>query len=264
MGTQGKRKVGSAARLNLQLRADVPLYAAIRDRLADAVAEGHWPPGSALPSEAELSATFGVSIGTLRKAVDDLVARQILHRQQGKGTFVALHSPGRLMFNFFHIVGADDSRAYPAVTTLSFASARCSREEAEQLQIPPSDRVFRIRNLLSLDGSPVIVDDITLPAHHFPGLTERAFTQRENTIYHFYQSRFGLNVVRTHERVKAVTAPRDVATLLDVELGSPLLEIRRLALTWRDNPVEWRVSRVNSAAHEYENSFGKHEAWNPD
>jgi GntR family transcriptional regulator len=259
-----RKPVSHHERLDARLRSDVPLYAAIRDRLADAVAEGRWPPGSALPSETALSETFGVSIGTLRKAVDDLVARQILLRQQGKGTFVALHTPRRLMFNFFHIVGRDDSRAYPAVTTLGFSTGRCSREEATQLQISPADRVFRIRNLLSLDGDPVIVDDITLPAHLFPGLTERGFTQRENTIYHFYQSRFGLNVVRTHERVKAVLAPPDIATLLGVDTDAPLLEIRRLALTWRDNPVEWRVSRVNSAAHEYENSFGKHEAWNPD
>jgi len=259
-----ERNHKSGPRLNAKLRRDVPLYAAIRDRLADAVSEGHWPPGSALPAEAELAGTFGVSIGTLRKAVDDLVARQMLLRQQGKGTFVALHSPHRLMFNFFHVVGADDSRAYPAVATLSFSAGRCSREEAMKLQIPQSDRVFRIRNLLSLDDDPVIVDDITLPAHLFPGLTERSFTQRENTIYHFYQSRFGLNVVRTHERVKAVLAPRDVSGLLGVVPDSPLLEIRRLALTWRDQPVEWRVSHVNTAAHEYENSFGKHQAWNPD
>lgn len=242
-------------------QSDAPLYQEIRDRLTEAIAQGTWKPETAIPSESVLAREFGVSIGTLRKAVDDLVARQILVRQQGRGTFVTQHNPHRLMFHFFHIVGSDGAKRYPEVTTLEFKAARADAEVAAKLAIPQSEKVIRIRNLLQLDGAPVIVDDITLPAALFPGLNERIFANRENTIYHLYQSRFGINVVRTHERLRAVAAPRDVATLLKLAPGAPLLEIRRVALTYRDKPVEWRVSRVNSAAHEYENSFGKSEAW---
>jgi GntR family transcriptional regulator len=242
-------------------QSDAPLYLEVRDRLTEAIAQGTWPPGAAIPSEAQLSREFGVSIGTLRKAVDDLVARQILVRQQGRGTFVTLHNPRRLMFHFFHIVGSDGAKRYPDVTTLDFRMARADAETAEKLAIPVSEKVFRIRNLLKLDGESVIVDDIALPADMFPGLNEKVFARRENTIYHLYQSRFGINVVRTHERLRAAAASEDVAALLNVKSGSPLLEIRRVALTYRDKPVEWRVSLVNSAAHEYENSFGKSEAW---
>jgi len=242
-------------------QTDAPLYQEIRDRLTEAIAQGVWPPGTAIPSESTLAREFKVSIGTLRKAVDDLVARQILVRQQGRGTFVTLHNPHRLMFHFFHIVGSDGAKRYPEVTTLEFKTARADVEAAAKLAIPQSEKVIRIRNLLQLDGAPVIVDDITLPAAMFSGLNERIFANRENTIYHLYQSRFGINVVRTHERLRAVAAPRDVASLLAVAPGAPLLQISRVALTYRDKPVEWRVSRVNSAAHEYENSFGKSEAW---
>jgi GntR family transcriptional regulator len=242
-------------------QSDAPLYLEVRDRLTEAIAQGTWPPGAAIPSEAQLAREFSVSIGTLRKAVDDLVARQILVRQQGRGTFVTLHNPRRLMFHFFHIVGSDGAKRYPDVTTLGFKMARADAETAEKLAIPVSEKIFRIRNLLKLDGEAVIVDDIALPADMFPGLNEKVFARRENTIYHLYQSRFGINVVRTHERLRAAAASDDVAPLLNVKAGSPLLEIRRVALTYRDKPVEWRVSHVNSAAHEYENSFGKSEAW---
>lgn len=236
-----------------------PLYREVRHHIMEAIAEGEWQPGEAIPSETELAAHFGVSIGTLRRAIDELVAGQVLIRYQGRGTFVATHSPRRLMFHFFHIVGEDGKKQYPEVTTLEFRSARADVAAARLLAIAPSERVFRIRNRLTLAGETVIIDDITLPEALFPGLTEATFAARDNTIYQFYQSRFGINVLRTLERLRAVAAAADIASLLGVPAGSPLLAVRRLALTYRERPVELRVSHVNTAHHEYENSFGKAE-----
>jgi GntR family transcriptional regulator len=148
-------------------------------------------------------------------------------RRQGKGTFVTQHDGSRLMFHFFHIVGRDGSKEYPTVRTLAFGRARATAAEAAALGIAPHDKVIRVRNLLSLAGRPSIVDDITLPAQLVPGLTEKLFVARNNTIYHLYQSR------------------------------APLLEIRRVALTFRDRPVELRLSRVDTARLDYHNTLGK-------
>lgn len=233
------------------------LYEQVRARLIEGISAGEWRAGEAIPTEGELAATFAVAIGTVRKAVDSLVAGQVLVRRQGKGTFVTAHDGRRLMFHFFHIVGRDGAKAYPEVRTLTFRRDRASAEEAAALAVAPLDKVIRIRNLLSLGGEPAIVDDITLPAELFPGLTEKIFLARDNTIYHLYQSRYGINVLRTDERLRAVLAPRDVAQQLRVAPGAPLLEIRRVALTFRERPVELRVSRVNSARHDYHNTLGK-------
>ena len=236
---------------------DRPLYEQVRARLTEAISAGRWRAGESIPSEADLAASFGVAIGTIRKAVDALVAEQALVRRQGKGTFVTQHDGSRLMFHFFHIVGRDGSKAYPEVRMLAFSRARASVQEAEALAIARDDKVIRIRNLLSLDGRPSIVDDITLPAALFPGLTEKIFRVRDNTIYHLYQSRYGINVLRTDERLRAVLASRELADLLDVQAGAPLLEIRRVALTFRDRPVELRLSRVDTARLDYHNTLGK-------
>ena len=91
----------------------------------------------------------------------------------------------------------------------------------------------------------------------FPGLTEKIFLARDNTIYHLYQSRYGINVLRTDERLRAVLASAEDARLIGVEAGAPLLEVRRVALTFRDRPVELRISRVNTARHDYHNTLGK-------
>jgi GntR family transcriptional regulator len=239
------------------LPADRPLYEEVRARVTEGITEGRWGAGEAIPSESALAAHFGVAIGTIRKAVDSLVAQGALVRRQGKGTFVTAHDGRRLMFHFFHVVGTDGRKAYPEVRTVAFERGRAGADEAAALAIARDERVIRIRNLLALDARPVIVDDITLPAALFPGLTERAFAGRDNTIYHLYQSRFGINVLRTDERLRAVLAGGAVAALLGLPAGAPLLEIRRVALTFRDRPVELRVSRVNTAAHAYHNTFGK-------
>lgn len=233
------------------------LYEQVRARLAESISAGKWRPGQALPSERLLAREFGVAIGTIRKAVDGLVAEQALVRLQGKGTFVTEHDGGRLMFHFFHIVGRDGAKAYPEVRLLDFRRDRAAQADARALAIAPHDKVIRIRNLLSLEGEPAIVDDITLPAQLFPGLTEKIFRARSNTIYHLFQSRYGINVLRTDERLRAVLADADLGRLLRLPPGAPLLEVRRVALTFRDRPVELRISRVDTSRRDYHNTLGK-------
>jgi len=234
-----------------------PLYAQVRARLIEAIAAGEWQPGEAIPSEADLARAFGVAIGTIRKAVDALVAERALVRRQGRGTFVTAHEGSRLLFHFFHIVAGDGRKVVPQVSTVGFERDRATRETAAALAIAPHDKVIRIRNVLSLEGRARIVDDITLPAELFPGLTEKVFVARNNTIYNLYQSRFGINVLRTDERLRAVLADGELAALIGVAPGAPLLEIRRVALTFRDRPVELRISRVDTSEHHYHNTLGK-------
>jgi GntR family transcriptional regulator len=247
------------SRIQLDAGAGRPLYEQLRGTLLDGVSRGRWKAGGAIPTEAALAAEFGVSIGTVRKAVDALVASGVLVRMQGKGTFVASHNARRMMFHFFHIVPRERDKIYPEVRTLGFRRDRADAEAARALAIPRDEPVIRIRNLLTLAGAPVIHDEITLPAALFPGLSERSFTSRDNTIYHLYQSRHGINVLRTDERLRAISATAAQAGALGVVPGSPLLEVRRIALSFRDRPVEWRVSAVNTAAHDYHNTFGKGE-----
>jgi GntR family transcriptional regulator len=239
------------------LRADRSLHEQVRARLTEGISAGKWKPGEAIPSESELSAAFGVAIGTIRKAVDGLVAQQALVRRQGKGTFVSAHDGSRLLFHFFHIVDRDGAKVYPEVRTVSFRRDRAGADAASALGIAPLDKVVRIRNVLSLAGRPAVVDEITLACELFPGLTEKIFLARGNTIYHLYQSRYGINVLRTDERLRSVLANAADAHLLEIAPGDPLLQIRRVALTFRDRPVELRISRVDTSRYEYHNTLGK-------
>jgi GntR family transcriptional regulator len=235
----------------------LPLYREVKRLLTQSLAEGEWQPGVALPSETKLGERYRVSIGTVRKAIDELVAERILVRHQGRGTFVAGHNARRTLFHFFHIVPAGGGREQPETELLSFDRARADTESAERLNIPHGAAVFRIRNLLRLLGTPVVLDEITLPAVRFPRLSEKVFRERDSTIYQLYQERYGINVVRSAERLSATLADRPSSKLLGIPAGAPLLRIRRTALTYHNVPVELRTSLVNTAEHEYFSDLGK-------
>ena len=64
---------------------------------------GEWKPGEIIPSEVELAARYKVSQGTVRKAIDELAADNLLVRRQGKGTFVATHNEDRVQFRFLRL-----------------------------------------------------------------------------------------------------------------------------------------------------------------
>jgi GntR family transcriptional regulator len=228
-----------------------PLYREVKRQMMEALASGEWKPGDAIPPERRLAERYGVSIGTVRRAIDELVAENMLIRQQGRGTFVASHNRDRLLFYFFHVVPQDGAKEYPVVRLLSFAKAKADKLAGETLQIAIGDPIYRIRNLLSLSGDPVIVDDITVSSARFPGMAERAFRDRPGTVYNLYQDAFGISVVRTVERLRATSVDHEIAALLHVAPGAPLLQIRRVALTYSDVPVELRISHVNTARHEY-------------
>lgn len=228
-----------------------PLYKEVKIRLTRSLASGTWKPGEAIPSESRLASQFNVSIGTVRKAIDELVAEKILVRQQGRGTFVATHTADRTLFYFFHMVGKGGGRELPVTELLSFRSGKAGAEEQEALQIERGAPVFRVRNLLRLADRPVIYDELSIPAKLFAGLTEEMFAQRENTIYGLYQAQWGINVVRISERLSAVAAPAKAADELDIAQSTPTLCIRRVAYTYNDQPVEYRVSWVDTERHEY-------------
>ena len=238
-------------REDISLHADGPLYKAVKRRLTASLGTGEWKPGEAIPTEPRLAARYGVSIGTLRKAIDELVAENVLLRQQGRGTFVASHRGEALRFLFFSIVGQDGRQQYPEVRLERFRRGRAEAAVAEKLAIPARSPVIAFRNSLWLDGEPVGIDDITVPATAFPGLDLARLWDRDNTVYHLYEHGFGISVMRVAEGLRAAGAPPDVAELLRLSEGAPLLEVHRVAYTLDDRPVEYRVSWVNTARHEY-------------
>lgn len=232
-------------------RAESPRYRAVQQEMLDALARSEWRPGEVIPSEKRLCERFGVSIGTLRKAIDGLVSSHILVRQQGLGTFVASHDRPRQFFQFFNFAPHEGARTYPEVRLLQVSSAKADRLVAEKLNLEPGAELYKIRNLLLMGELPTIVDTIFLPKTLFAGLFESMIRDRPSTLYSLYAQEFGVNVIRIDERVRAAAATATSAKLLGLRAGSPVLEVRRIAFSFNDQPIEWRISHVNTNRHEY-------------
>jgi GntR family transcriptional regulator len=237
--------------------AGMPLYRAVKRALLLAIEDGALAPGAVLPSEADLAAGYGVSIGTLRRAVDDLVAEHILVRRQGRGTFVATHGSDRFLFQFFHVERSDGLREAPEVELVAFERVRLDDDAADALGLRPGEPAFLVENRLKLQGTPVVHDRLQVPAALFRGLTERRWRDRPSTIYHLYQNEFGITVVRAQERLRAVAADRASARVLGIAPGLPVLQVRRTAIALGGRAVEYRVSTVVTTRHEYVNLLSR-------
>jgi GntR family transcriptional regulator len=227
------------------------LYKEVKHKILESLRTGEWKPGEVIPSEKKLGERFAVSIGTVRKAVDELSAENVLIRQQGRGTFVASHGRGKYFFSFFHIVRQDGLREFPSVELIDFARGQADATAAAALDIHPGDKVWRYTNLLSLQDQAVILDEITVPVDLFPRLSERVLRERRSTVYQLYQEHAGVHVIRTRERVRATQADAARARLLRVPVGHPLLLVVRIAHSFKERAVELRHSYVNTDRHEY-------------
>jgi GntR family transcriptional regulator len=228
-----------------------PLYAQVKELLIARLVRGEWRPGEILPSEFSLAATFGVSQGTVRKALDEMAAQNLVVRRQGRGTFVAQHSEPHAQFHFFHIRDEGGAKELPTGRVLKLRGDRADRPQAARLRLPSRARVWEMRRVRALRGKPVILERITLPAALFPDLTLPIHSELPDELYILYQEKFGVTVARAEEKLRAVAADELDAKTLGVAKGTPLLEVDRVALSLDGTPVEWRLSRCNTARHHY-------------
>jgi len=224
-----------------------PLYEVVSDTIRRRILDRVYRPGMTLPSEYQLGEELGVSQGTVRKALNDLVTDRILFRRQGLGTFVSEQSEDRSRCLFFNIMQDDGGAMSPVGRTLTFGQYAANAEEHRKLGLRPRDEVYRIKRLRSLGEEPILVERLSVACSKFPNLTR----DLPDYMYRLYQIEYGITVSKTQERVKAIGVPQYEAKLLGMTCGEPCLSIDRIALTIDRQPVEWRRSICRSDLWHY-------------
>lgn len=233
-----------------------PLYVQTKALIERALEAGEWAPGAAIPAEVALAARFGVSQGTVRKAIGALAAENLLVRRQGKGTFVATHTEEPASnFRFLRIRRNDGRPEYPGSRLIDLKRARASAEIARQLAIKSGDGVFILKRVLDYAGRPAVLDEITLPVTLFNGLTRARFAGYPGSMYGFFETAFGVRMLRADERLHAVAADQPSADLLGVAPGTPLLAVERISYTYNDRPVEVRRGLCTTINEHYWNTL---------
>jgi GntR family transcriptional regulator len=222
-----------------------PLYRQVHDALVRQIAEGAWRPGEALPSEQALAARLGVSQGTVRKALDALAVEQVIERRQGKGTYVAEHTPERSLFRFFRLSHPDGTRATPETRDDETVKRRAGKPvELKKLGLEPGAAVVEIVRVRLIDALPAILERIVLPLALFPDIDKRG--PLPNALYSLYQREYGQNIATANEELRADAAGKEDAKKLGVAPGTPLLHIERIGIGVDGTRVEWRVSRCDT------------------
>lgn len=234
-----------------------PLYLQIKSLLEKSLEAGEWRPGEAIPSEIELAGRYGVSQGTVRKAIDALAAENLVIRRQGKGTFVATHTEEKTStFRFLRIRRDDGQDESSASRLLAVRRARATAETAHLLDLEPGDPVIVLRRILEFSGAPVILDEITLPATLFKGLTKAKLDAYRGSMYGFFETEFGVRMLKAQEKLRAIAADAASARALNVPPGHPLLAVDRVTLTYGERPVELRRGLCMTKNHHYLNELG--------
>lgn len=232
-----------------------PLYQQIKGLITQSLESGEWKPGEIIPSEVELAARYKVSQGTVRKAIDELAAYNLLVRRQGKGTFVATHNEDRAQFRFLRLL-ADDGVEHPHISRLlECRRMRASADIARQLDLKPAEPVVLIRRLLQFDGESTVLDEIWLPGGVFRGLTLERLSEYKGPLYAMFETEFGTRMIRASEKIRAVAAEPAVADLLHVPAGFPLLSVERVSYTYGDRPVEVRRGWYVTTGYYYQNDL---------
>ena len=232
-----------------------PLYRQIKNLILQGLASGEWRPGEAIPSEAELAIRFNVSQGTVRKAIDEMAAENLVVRKQGKGTYVASHNDPRAFFRFLRVVPNEGGVSVPQSVPLECWRAKAGQEAARILDIAPGAPITIVRRVLKFNNKPVVLDEIYLPGEIFQGLSLEILQDYQGSLYSLFETRFGVRMIRAEERIRAVAADRATAEQLAVDEGSPLLSVERVTYTYGDKPVEWRRGLYATAEHYYLNEL---------
>lgn len=236
-----------------------PLYQQIKSLLVQGLQAGEWQPGQAIPSEMELAARFRVSQGTVRKAIDEMAAENVLVRRQGKGTFVATHAEQSTQYRFLRLQPDDGLAAPLSRRLLECKRMRAPAEVSRLLQLKAGDTAVQVRRLLltadSPNPRPVVLDDLWLPGTLFKGLSAERLEGWRGPMYRLFEAEFSVHMVRAEEKIRAVAAAPEEADLLALPAGTPLLSVERLSFTYGDRPVELRRGLYHTLAHHYRNEL---------
>lgn len=215
----------------------IPLYTQIRKTLRDEIINKVLVPGQKIPSEDELAVRFGVSRMTVRQGISDLIDEGLLYRRHGVGTFVAQPHFDRDHSRLTSFVESAKEEGIDLVIQVLIADILPAKLKVSQsLSLQEGDLVVRVKTLRYATGIPITVHDTYVPYKLFPQLL-----QEDLEAHHFWEifDTYGYPVKRAIQRLEAREADEEIAKLLGVDEGFPILYKERTVYLDDGTPVEF-------------------------
>jgi GntR family transcriptional regulator len=235
------------------MMASEPLYLRVKRDISARINQGAWPAGTYIPSESDLQQRYRVSRTTIRKAVDDLVDEGRLAIIHGMGTRVVASrlslKPATLM-SFTQMMLAQGIE--PGRTQESLAVEPASAEIAAALGLDAGTEVLRFSRIRTADGAPVSYNVSYLPMTLFTGYDVEAILAGQS-LYTQLEEAFNLVVQTTEDTFGIARADAELAAMLNVKNGEPLLIIARHGFDKAENRIEY--SRTTIRADRYHHTI---------
>jgi GntR family transcriptional regulator len=232
------------------LRGLVPLHHQVYAALSNALDLGDWPPGERMPTERVLAETFGCSLITVRRALDELVRERRIVRTRGLGTFARSAPVDRELTELTSFTDEMNARGLdPRTVLISSGLTEASPAAAEALRIHAGAAVYRIERVRHAGSQPLLLEEVQLPAHLFPGLLESDFVNR--SLYDILAVNYGVELTRGEETVEPALPTAREASKLDQDRRQPVLLLQLVSYTEGDVPIEYCRSVVRGDRARY-------------
>jgi GntR family transcriptional regulator len=213
--------------------------AEVRDRLRALIDVRE--PGEAMPSERALSEQFGVSRPTLRAAIEDLANDGLLVRQHGRGTFT---SPRKISQDLsenraghFSMTPADGSWRSRVV---EFGIERAGARLGHRMELSPGAPILHVLRLRIVDGEPMAIERIRLPADRVEGIGRAEF--EAGSLYDHLRRDYGVDPATAVQTTEPTVTDEGEAELLGVPVLAPALLFERLTRDAAGRVVEFTQS----------------------
>lgn len=230
----------------------LPRYQQLRDDLVARIAAGEWAPGDAIHTEVELSNAYQVSTGTLRKAIDLLVAEGVLTRSQGKGTFVRRPRFDSSLFRFFRFKSPGGEPVLPTARILRRAVEAPGDTVRDALRLGPRGKAIHLSRLRLVDGKPVLAEEIWVPRDGFEAVAALPLEDFGDLLYPLYERLCKQVVATARETLRVEQADKTVAKTLGIAAGSPVIHVDRVAFDFAGKAVECRSTLGAAEGFRYE------------
>lgn len=227
----------------------LPRYQRLRDEIAAGIAAQQWKPGEAIPSETDLAARYNVAVGTVRHAIDVLVAEGLVERAQGRGTFVRRPCFDGSLLRCLRIPGLEAGQKPDLVSRiLERAALPAPPEAAGKLGLTAGADCIRLVRQKWVERRILRCEEIWLPKARFAPLLTVELAAIGNDLYPAFERLCGQLVATAEEVLTAEAVGPEHANLVGVPVGQPVVVIERLTRGYDRQPLEWRRVRAPAAA----------------
>ncbi len=206
------------------------------ERLVHGLTVGRYAAGSRLPGERDLAVELGVSRATLRLALGRLESEGLLQRSAQRGWFVprpVIGEPPSTLQSFTEMARARGLR--PTARVMHRAVRPATMDEAQKLRIAPAAPVIEISRLRGMDGTPVCYDVVVLPEHRAAGMATADL--EDASLYETLRAVAGIEIHRSAYTLTAAVADAELARLLGMSVGAPVLVGDEVAYMSDGTPV---------------------------